>query len=215
MSDDAVVVLIACLGLLLAGCSDDDPAPAAAPAATGTSSSATGGTTRSRTRPPTTRCPRPRAGLVHHRAADGLIAQLDAGVRVLLIDTWYGQSTDRRGMVATADESREEALAAGEGGLRRPARSKPRCGSAGAAWRGPGASGRTCATGCASSARPTWQPEPARHEGLAGRASARGGHAVRAGRGQPGRHRGGVRGGRAEAVRLHPADRRPWPTLGR
>ncbi|MFC5494955.1 hypothetical protein [Nocardioides caricicola] len=41
---------------------------------------------------------------------DGIIAQLDHGIRVLLIDTWYGQPTDRRGIVATADKSRAEAI---------------------------------------------------------------------------------------------------------
>jgi hypothetical protein len=44
----------------------------------------------------------------------GLIGQLDAGVRVLLIDTWYGQRTDRPGLVATAPDSRSAALAAAE-----------------------------------------------------------------------------------------------------
>jgi hypothetical protein len=41
---------------------------------------------------------------------DGIIAQLDHGIRVLLIDSWYGQSTERRGVVATADQQRAEAL---------------------------------------------------------------------------------------------------------
>ena len=41
---------------------------------------------------------------------DGIVAQLDAGVRVLLVDSWYGQPTDRRGIVATADKLRTEAL---------------------------------------------------------------------------------------------------------
>jgi hypothetical protein len=41
---------------------------------------------------------------------DGIVAQLDAGVRVLLVDSWYGQPTDRRGIVATADTLRTEAL---------------------------------------------------------------------------------------------------------
>lgn len=41
---------------------------------------------------------------------DGIVAQLDHGIRVLLIDTWYGQSTDRRGVVATADKQRQEAF---------------------------------------------------------------------------------------------------------
>ena len=42
---------------------------------------------------------------------DGIIAQLDAGVRVLLIDSWYGQPTDRSGIVATADTLRAESTA--------------------------------------------------------------------------------------------------------
>jgi hypothetical protein len=42
---------------------------------------------------------------------DGIIDQLDHGVRVLLIDSWYGQRTDRRGIVATADILREGAIA--------------------------------------------------------------------------------------------------------
>jgi hypothetical protein len=41
---------------------------------------------------------------------DGIIAQLDHGVRVLLVDSWYGQSTDRRGIVATAGSTRADAL---------------------------------------------------------------------------------------------------------
>jgi hypothetical protein len=41
---------------------------------------------------------------------DGIVAQLDHGIRVLLIDTWYGQETDRRGIVATADKQRREAF---------------------------------------------------------------------------------------------------------
>ncbi|MBA2952214.1 hypothetical protein GON03_19540 [Nocardioides sp. MAH-18] len=41
---------------------------------------------------------------------DGIIEQLDHGVRVLLVDSWYGQSTDRPGVVATAGQSRAEAV---------------------------------------------------------------------------------------------------------
>jgi hypothetical protein len=41
---------------------------------------------------------------------DGILAQLDHGVRVLLIDSWYGRSTDRRGVVATAGSARAEAI---------------------------------------------------------------------------------------------------------
>lgn len=39
----------------------------------------------------------------------GVIGQLDDGIRVFLIDTWYGRRTDRRGRVATAGPSRAEA----------------------------------------------------------------------------------------------------------
>src|SRR4051812_42464604 len=41
---------------------------------------------------------------------DGILDQLDHGVRVLLIDSWYGQSTERRGIIATADKNRAEAF---------------------------------------------------------------------------------------------------------
>jgi uncharacterized membrane protein HdeD (DUF308 family) len=41
----------------------------------------------------------------------GLVGQLDAGVRVLLIDTWYGQTTQRPGVIATAPRSHAAALA--------------------------------------------------------------------------------------------------------
>ena len=41
---------------------------------------------------------------------DGILAQLDHGIRVLLIDSWYGRSTDRPGVVATAGSSRGDAL---------------------------------------------------------------------------------------------------------
>ncbi len=41
---------------------------------------------------------------------DGIVDQLDHGIRVLLIDSWYGQRTDRRGIVATAEKMREEAF---------------------------------------------------------------------------------------------------------
>jgi hypothetical protein len=44
----------------------------------------------------------------------GLIGQLDAGIRVLLIDSWYGQRTNRPGLVATAPGSRAAALATAE-----------------------------------------------------------------------------------------------------
>lgn len=42
---------------------------------------------------------------------DGLIGQLNAGIRVLLIDSWYGQTTTRPGLVATAPGSHAAALA--------------------------------------------------------------------------------------------------------
>lgn len=41
---------------------------------------------------------------------DGIVDQLDHGIRVLLVDSWYGQSTDRRGIVATAEKQRQEAF---------------------------------------------------------------------------------------------------------
>jgi hypothetical protein len=44
----------------------------------------------------------------------GIIGQLDAGIRVFLVDSWYGQSTDRPGAVATAEASRSAALAQAE-----------------------------------------------------------------------------------------------------
>jgi hypothetical protein len=42
---------------------------------------------------------------------NGLVGQLDSGIRALLIDTWYGQRTNRRFRVATAPRSFEAALA--------------------------------------------------------------------------------------------------------
>jgi hypothetical protein len=42
---------------------------------------------------------------------DGLVAQLDHGIRVLLVDSWYGQRTQRRGIIANTDESRAAAQA--------------------------------------------------------------------------------------------------------
>jgi hypothetical protein len=41
---------------------------------------------------------------------DGIVAQLDHGIRVLLVDSWYGQRTQRRGIIANADDSRAAAL---------------------------------------------------------------------------------------------------------
>ncbi|MDF1604207.1 hypothetical protein [Nocardioides sp. YIM 152315] len=41
---------------------------------------------------------------------DGIRAQLDHGVRVLLVDSWYGQRTDRRGIIATTGSTRADAL---------------------------------------------------------------------------------------------------------
>jgi len=41
---------------------------------------------------------------------DGVIAQLDAGIRVFLIDSWYGQATTAPGVVATAPQNYEAAL---------------------------------------------------------------------------------------------------------
>jgi len=42
---------------------------------------------------------------------DGIVAQLDHGIRVLLVDSWYGQRTQRRGIIANTDDSRAAALA--------------------------------------------------------------------------------------------------------
>jgi hypothetical protein len=41
----------------------------------------------------------------------GLIGQLNAGIRTLLIDTWYGQRTQNSGLIATAPQSHAAALA--------------------------------------------------------------------------------------------------------
>ena len=103
---------IACLGLLLAGCSDDDPEPPASDGCNGhvelcdrgydeVAYAATHNSMSAADEP----------GWLFTEQPDGIIPQLDYGVRVLLIDTWYGQTTDRRGIVATADKSREEAFA--------------------------------------------------------------------------------------------------------
>jgi hypothetical protein len=40
----------------------------------------------------------------------GIIGQLDAGIRVFLIDSWYGQSTSRGNVIATAAGSRPAAI---------------------------------------------------------------------------------------------------------
>jgi hypothetical protein len=45
---------------------------------------------------------------------DGIVDQLDNGIRVLLIDSWYGQHTQRPGVIANTDESRASALAEAE-----------------------------------------------------------------------------------------------------
>ena len=42
---------------------------------------------------------------------NGLIDQLDAGIRTFLIDTWYGQRTSRPGVIANTDDSHATALA--------------------------------------------------------------------------------------------------------
>ena len=54
---------------------------------------------------------------------DGVLAQLDHRIRVLLIDSWYGQRTQRPGVIANTEESRAAALAEareliGEGAVR-------------------------------------------------------------------------------------------------
>lgn len=104
-----LLILVASLGLLLGGCADDPKTPDAAcnghdelcerpydevafPATHNSMSAAS------------------EPGWFFPEQPEGIIAQLDHGIRVLLIDTWYGQTTGRRGIVATADESREEAI---------------------------------------------------------------------------------------------------------
>ena len=42
---------------------------------------------------------------------DGIVAQLDHGIRALLIDSWYGRETNREGIVATAGPARARAAA--------------------------------------------------------------------------------------------------------
>jgi hypothetical protein len=42
---------------------------------------------------------------------DGILNQLDHGIRVLLIDSWYGQRTSRQGVVANIDDDRAAATA--------------------------------------------------------------------------------------------------------
>ncbi|GAA4753836.1 hypothetical protein GCM10023350_43950 [Nocardioides endophyticus] len=42
---------------------------------------------------------------------DGIVDQLDHGVRALLIDSWYGRGTDRAGVIANTDEDRAAAVA--------------------------------------------------------------------------------------------------------
>lgn len=42
---------------------------------------------------------------------DGILSQLDHGIRVLLIDSWYAQRTSRPGVVANTDEDRAAAIA--------------------------------------------------------------------------------------------------------
>src|SRR4051794_20749385 len=42
---------------------------------------------------------------------DGILSQLQAGIRVFLIDSWYGQATSHAGVVATTEASRSKAQA--------------------------------------------------------------------------------------------------------
>lgn len=42
---------------------------------------------------------------------DGILSQLDHGIRVLLIDSWYGQKTSRPGVVANTEDDRAAATA--------------------------------------------------------------------------------------------------------
>ncbi|MDH2413895.1 hypothetical protein [Nocardioides sp. CER19] len=41
----------------------------------------------------------------------GILDQLDAGIRVLLIDSWYGRRTNRAGYISTAGAARSDAIA--------------------------------------------------------------------------------------------------------
>src|SRR5690349_7949249 len=103
--------LLALAVLLLTGCSSDDSGPVAGDACNGHAEL----------------CARPyddvafaathnamsaasERGWLFAEQPDGIVDQLDHGIRVLLIDSWYGQSTDRRGIVATADKQRQEAF---------------------------------------------------------------------------------------------------------
>lgn len=45
---------------------------------------------------------------------DGVIDQLDAGIRGFLIDTWYGQATSRPGVIANTEATHAKALAQAE-----------------------------------------------------------------------------------------------------
>ncbi|MGZ4438080.1 MAG: hypothetical protein ACXVW6_10590 [Nocardioidaceae bacterium] len=45
---------------------------------------------------------------------NGLLDQLDAGIRGFLIDTWYGQATERSGVVANTEDHQAAALAEAE-----------------------------------------------------------------------------------------------------
>lgn len=42
---------------------------------------------------------------------DGIVDQLRAGIRTLLVDSWYGRATNRRGVVTTVGEAHERAVA--------------------------------------------------------------------------------------------------------
>lgn len=50
-------------------------------------------------------------GWFYAEQPDGIVAQLDAGIRVLLVDSWYGRRTNRAGFISTAGESRGRAVA--------------------------------------------------------------------------------------------------------
>lgn len=107
-----LLVLVVALGLVLAGCSGDDaPEPPSTTACNGhdelcdraydeVAYAATHNSMSAASEP----------GWFAPEQPHGIIAQLDYGVRVLLIDSWYGQATERRGIVATAEGSRPEAL---------------------------------------------------------------------------------------------------------
>ena len=139
---------------------------------------------------------------------DGIVAQLDHGIRVLLVDSWYGQrDAAPRDHRQRRRQPRRRAHR-GAGVVRRglPAQRPPpaRCPEPDSSWTGG-------AVPVPRAVRARLDEVAAGDEGrarLAGRPPARGRHGLRAGHGEPGRHRRGVRQGRTAALRLHTRHRR-------